>query len=245
MAQCYTPGLNGDRSILPLASGFQHEGSKQMCESSATWTIEGLGSEVANPDRFAGGGAVAAMSLVGATATAELVFQISAKRRKIEESDRKNLENAIQLCQRLRTVFRTAIDEDIASLTELMDSQSQLRQARKASEDIPGAVSRRSEEAVSAAIESPLRVARDAKRLLRTIDELQHLARPFTASDLGAAAATCAGAITSLLLMAEVNLGMVSDDEELTRIAQEIEDLYSHSEDQARNVIAQTRAVIR
>jgi methenyltetrahydrofolate cyclohydrolase len=216
-----------------------------MSESSLAWTIEGLGAEVADPDRFAGGGAVAAMSLVGATATAELVFHISVNRRKITESDRTNLENAIQLCQRLRTVFRKAIDEDIASLTELMDSQSHLRRARKANADVPSVITRRSEDAVSAAIESPLRVARDAKRLLRTIDELHHLAKPFTASDLGAAAATCAAAITSLLLMAEVNLGMVSDEEEMTRIAQEIEDLYSQSENQARNVIAQTRTVIR
>jgi methenyltetrahydrofolate cyclohydrolase len=209
------------------------------------WQIEELGDEVARTDRFAGGGAVAAMSLVGAAAIVELVFQLSAGRKNLEPQDRSSLEEAVALCGRLRQTFLHAIDEDIASLTELMDAQSQLRAMKKAGDEIPVDVSRRSSNAVEAAIETPLRVARDAKRLLRTIDELQHLARPFTASDLGAAAATTSGAITALLLMAEVNLAMIDNEQDSTRIAQEIEDLYSQSQDQANNVVAQTRSVIR
>lgn len=216
-----------------------------MYQSDSAWTIERLASEVARTDRFAGGGAVAAMSLAGAAATAELVFLLSAGRRKLSDQERDQLTDAVKLCQRLRTIFQHAIDEDIASLNELMDAQSQLRAERKAGNQPSKALTQRSEEAVAAAIETPLRVARDAKRLLRTIDELQHLARPFTASDLGAAAATSAGAIQSLLLMAEVNLGMLGDENDVERIAQEIEDLYSQSRDQAASVVAHTRGVIR
>ncbi len=216
-----------------------------MSSPEKPWTIDKLVETIASTDQLAGGGAVAAMSLAGAAATAELVFQLSAGRKNLETHDRSELERAVQLCQGLRQMFLQAIDEDIAALTELMDSQSQLRKARKSAEDVPASIVERSREAVDAAIENPLRVARDGKRLLRTIDELQHLARPFTASDLGAAAATSAGAITSLLLMAEVNLAMVDQEEEATRIAQEIEDLYSQSQEQANNVVAQTRSVIR
>jgi formiminotetrahydrofolate cyclodeaminase len=216
-----------------------------MAESDTLWTVKDLGAEIARTDRYAGGGAAAAMSLVGATATAELVFRISATRRKISDEDRARLDSAIELCGRLRTIFQHAIDEDIASLTELMDAQSQLRKANKADSPVPADIEKRANQSVEAAIETPLRVARDAKRLLRTIAELQHLAKKFTVSDLGAAAATTAGAISALLMMAEVNLGMVLNEEDSTRIAQEIEDLYSQSEDQANQIIASTRSVIR
>jgi formiminotetrahydrofolate cyclodeaminase len=216
-----------------------------MPESESAWTIEKLGAEIARTDRFVGGGAAAAMSLVGATSTAELVFRISAGRRNVEPVDRELLEDAVELCTRLRSIFQHAIDEDIASLNELMDAQSSLRRARKSSDQVPPEVESRATQAVEEAIETPLRVARDGKRLLRTIEELQHLAKPFTASDLGAAAATSWGAITSLLLMAEVNLGMITSEEDSTRIAQEIEDLYSQSEEQANSVIAYARSVIR
>lgn len=216
-----------------------------MAQSESAWTIQDLGEEIARTDRFAGGGAAAAMSLVGAAGTAELVFQLSARRRSTDIGDRERLEEAARLCSRLRTIFLLAIDEDIASLTELMDAQSQHRSARKSGDEIPAPVEQRMEQAVEAAIETPLRVARDAKRLLRTIEELQHLARTFTTSDLGAAAATTFGAITSLLLMAEVNLGMVRNEADATRIAQEIEDLYSQSQEQVNNVVAHTRNVIR
>lgn len=231
-------------SAAPTAV-HQSEGLYLMSQSIAPWTIENLSDEVARTDRFAGGGVVAAMSLAGAAAIAELVFQLSAGRKKLEEAERAQLTDAVTLCRTLRTIFQHAIDEDIASLTELMDAQSQLRKARKTSSEVSPEIVQRSSQAVEAAIETPLRLARDAKRLLRTIDDLQHLARPFTASDLGAAAATSAGAITSLLLMAEVNLGMVVDENEATRIAQEIEDLYSQTQDQARSVVEHTRGVIR
>jgi formiminotetrahydrofolate cyclodeaminase len=216
-----------------------------MAESETLWTVKNLGSEIARTDRYAGGGAAAAMSLVGATATAELVFRISSTRRQISDDDRARLDAAVELCRRLRTIFQHAIDEDIASLTELMDAQSQLRKAKKAESPVPTDIEERANQSVEAATETPLRVARDAKRLLRTIEELQHLAKPFTVSDLGAAAATTAGAITSLLMMAEVNLGMVSNEEDSTRIAQEIEDLYSQSEEQAKQIIANARSIIR
>jgi formiminotetrahydrofolate cyclodeaminase len=216
-----------------------------MSQTQGTWTISGLSEQVATPDQFAGGGAVAAMSLAGAAATAELVFQLSSSRKKLEEADRQRLSDAVTLCQRLRTMFQLAIDEDIAALTELMDAQSALRSARRYGEDIPPHIRKRADDAVEAATETPLRLARDGKRLLRTIEELQSFSRTFTRSDLGAAAATCAGAITSLLLMAEVNLSLVSDESTAQRIAQEIEDLYSQSQEQANRVVASTRSVIR
>lgn len=216
-----------------------------MAQRGTHWTITGLSDQVASPDHFAGGGAIAAMSLAGAAATAELVFELSTTRKKIDEVDRARLREAVALCQRLRTIFEHAIDEDIAALTELMDSQSQARSARRHGGAVPEDIRQRSDDAVEAAMETPLRVARDAKRLLRTIEELQPLAKSFTVSDLGAAAATCSGAITSLLLMAEVNLSLINDESSAARIAQEIDDLYSQSREQADRIVASTREAIR
>lgn len=216
-----------------------------MPDSGSSWTISELGNEVASTERFAGGGAVAAMSLVGAASIVELVFALSARRRKLAEADRQQLEDAVSLCQSLRVVFERAIDEDIACLTELMDAQRQSRHSGQVEHADTDETALRLQQAIDSATEIPLRTARDAVRLLRTIDELQHLSRPFTASDLGAAAATISGAITSLLLMAEVNLGLIRGESHGDRIAQEIEDLYSQARDRSENVISSTRGVIR
>jgi formiminotetrahydrofolate cyclodeaminase len=45
--------------------------------------------------------------------------------------------------------------------------------------------------------------------------------------------------------MAEVNLGMVDDQEEVSRIANELEELYAQAQVQSREIVAHTRSIIR
>lgn len=209
------------------------------------WTIEKLGAEVAEPGRFAGGGAVAAMSLVGAAATAELVISLSQRRRNLNEDQVKRLDELARMARAFRDEFLAAIDADIDSLNVLMEAQRTLRRARKSEDEsaIESATSRMAQ-AVQGAIDTPLAIARDAVRLLDAIAEAQPSARWFTMSDLGAAAATTRGAIDSLLLMAEVNLGMVDDPDEVSRLRQEILDLSTVTHTTADRVIAATRETI-
>jgi methenyltetrahydrofolate cyclohydrolase len=217
-----------------------------MSGKDSTWTIEGLAATVADPERFAGGGAVAAMSLAGASATAELVFTLSARRSSLSDRDRERLNLAIESCRRGRSNFIEAIDADIAALSELMEAISRSRRSKSNPSDPNRRMIQRAfDEATGQAIEIPLGVAREANLLLEAIEDLQHLARSFTMSDLGAAAATIEGGVTSLLLMAEVNLGMIESDDERSRLAAEIRDIGEQSSARARTVIDRTRAAIR
>lgn len=220
-------------------------GESDVSNPVGPWTVSQLGEVVARTDEYAGGGAVAAMSLVGAAATAELVFQLSARRRTLSEGDRQRLHEKIERARQLRSHFLSAIDHDMASLVELMDAQQQMRRARKeqGEHDLETA-NTRLQAAVSAAIQAPLRVANEASTLLEDIQDALPLARSFTVSDLGAAAATTRGAISSLLLMAEVNLGMLEDARESERLAQEINRLAETSSGQADEIVATTRRMI-
>lgn len=185
------------------------------------------------------------MSLVGAAATAELVFQLTARRRGLGDEDRQRLETMIERARTLRARFLNAIDEDMVSLTELMDAQRSSRRARKSPEEYdPDVAATRLGSAVDQAIQTPLHAARDAMTLLEDIESALPLASTFTVSDLGAAAATTEGAITSLLLMAEVNLGMVANTEEATRLGDELQQIADEASERARAIVSSTRGTI-
>lgn len=220
-------------------------GSGAMDETTRSWTVSGLGEMVAQTDQFAGGGAVAAMSLVGATATAELVFQLSERRRSLDESDRRHLQEKVERARRLRARFLRAIDDDLHSLSELMDAQRRVRRARKSPQDHDmNLVTGQLRTAVDRAIHTPLQAAKDAATLLYDIEEALPLARTFTVSDLGAAAATAQGAIVSLLLMAEVNLGMLDDLTDAERLGEEVSELHRSATDRAGAIVERTRQLI-
>lgn len=208
-------------------------------------TVSQLAEVVARTDEYAGGGVVAAMSLVGAAATAELVFQLSARRRTLTGDDQRRLEAKIERSRQLRSRFLSAIDDDMASLAELMDAQRQARRARRSPDEHDlDAANARLKSAVTQAIQTPLQAANDAFTLLEDIQDALPLARSFTVSDLGAAAATAKGAITSMLLMAEVNLGMLDDQDESERLAAEINQRAEAAAVQADAIVAATRQVI-
>jgi methenyltetrahydrofolate cyclohydrolase len=210
------------------------------------WTIAGLAEEVASTSRYAGGGAVAAMSLVGAAATAGLVIGLSRRRRDIDPTAAEKLDRLADLASATRKTFLDAIDLDIGSLNELMDAQRALRQARKADDE--GAIAAANESlqrAVREAIDIPIDVARDAVQLLRGIDDARAFARAFTMSDLAAAAATTRGAIESLVLMAEVNLGLLEDQEYAARAQQEVDAIEREAARLSQTIIDETRNTIR
>jgi formiminotetrahydrofolate cyclodeaminase len=206
------------------------------------WTIEALGREIADTERYAGGGAVAAMSLVGAAATAELVISLTVRRRGLGPMEIDRLEAHRELAAELRRNFLDAIDTDIASLTELMNAQRERRRARKATDqgDLQSA-EERMRHAVQAAIDVPLAVAGDATKLLDAINETRSHARLFTMSDLAAAAATTQGAIISLLLMAEANLSLLEESEQVERVQRDIGSIWRTTSMAADEIIKSTR----
>lgn len=226
-----------------LTTGTMSE--REVSNPAGPWTVSHLAEVVAHTDEYAGGGAVAAMTLAGAAATAELVFQLTARRRDLSDDEKQSLQMKVEHCRQLRARFLTAIDEDMASLTELMDAQRQARRARKSTQeqDLDVATAR-VRAAVDQAIKTPLLAAREASTLLDDIQDALPLARTFTVSDLGAAAATTNGAITALLLMAEVNLGMLDDARESDRLGEEINQLAESTSRQAESIVSTTRRVI-
>jgi formiminotetrahydrofolate cyclodeaminase len=221
-------------------------GKEELVAENGEWTIAGLAGSVADPERYVGGGAVAAMSLAGAAATIELVTGLSARRKRVSEEDRKRLTELLELAQSLRTAFLTLIDTDIKALEALMETQRQLRRARKSGDsDALQVATIAAGEAVEQAIAIPLEAADRATELLEATVDAIHLAVPFTMSDLGAACATIRGGVASMLLMAEVNVGLMSNEVDQTRALDRIEALFGRIDQLDDRAISTTRERIR
>jgi formiminotetrahydrofolate cyclodeaminase len=196
---------------------------------------------VADPETYAGGGAVAAASLAGAAATAELVFTLTGRRRKLDANQRQRVNALAVGARELRGEFLDAMQRDMDVLAALMEALRQRRRTRgrEAPEDQQAMALVAGE-----AIDVPIRVAEDGLRLLEFIDEASPLARTFTLSDLGAAAATAHGAIVSMLLMARANLDLVTDREETRRQRSRIEAIESAARDHSEQIIGSVYAAM-
>jgi methenyltetrahydrofolate cyclohydrolase len=209
--------------------------------TAADHSTRELARLVADPETFAGGGAVAAASLAGAAATSELVFTLTGRRRKLDADQRQRMSDLAEGARILRGDFLDAMQRDMDVLAALMAALRQRRQKRgtETLED-QGTMATVARDA----IDVPIRVAESGLRLLELIDEASPLARTFTLSDLGAAAATARGAIISMLLMARANLDLVPDPEEARRQRGRIAAIESATRDRSEHIIGSVYAAM-
>jgi formiminotetrahydrofolate cyclodeaminase len=214
--------------------------------TSPNWTISDLAETVADPDKYAGGGAIAAMSLAGAAATTELVLVLTKKRKGLDEETKNHLQETLERTRGLRARFLASINEDIRILTDLMNALRGQRQVKKL-EDSDATERARShlDRALTQAIDSPVVVARMGVELLDSILVCQDNARTFTMSDLGAAAATAAGAITSMLFMADVNIDMHRNDAYRRQKREEIDEIRERAKHLSDRIVDRTWSEIR
>lgn len=174
----------------------------RFAEHSVSW----IAAQVADPAHHSGGVVVAAVTLAGAAATAELVFELAARRKRNARRSGEIKEATAEL-QRLREQFLTAADRDVAVFQHLIEAQREAQERRDSSHG-DGEAATRLVAAYLAAADSPLSLAEAALGLMRLVEDHLDLGTRFTVSDLGAAAALAHGAIGAALLTAETNLAL-------------------------------------
>ncbi len=168
-----------------------------------------LFAQVADSGHNSGGGVVAAVTLAGAAASAELVLRLAARRKTLAPR-REEIEGLLGAVVAHRVSFERAPDRDIAAFTQLVETQRLAKQVR---EHDPAAADRSLQTAYVQAAQVPLDLSSEALDFLRIVERALEVASRFTISDLGAAAALARGAIDAALLTVDANLAYVDDVE--------------------------------
>jgi formiminotetrahydrofolate cyclodeaminase len=163
-------------------------------------TIRDFCEQIADPDRFSGGGAVAALTSASAAATALLVSRLADRRR--GATSEQSPSSSPQLGELVERFFESA-DRDLQVLADLLAAQRTMRADGLRAPYVA---------ALRAAAEEPLRLASDIALLLEIIRHDLPRANRFTVSDLGAAAALARGAAHAALLTATVNVALLRDE---------------------------------
>lgn len=173
-----------------------------LADHSVSWIAE----QIADPERPAGGGAMAGVTLAGAAASAELVVRFAA-RRKANAAHRAEIEEILGGIQALRPRFLSGADEDLDALAWLLATQRAVKQAESPSEREQA--KERIHQATVHAAAIPIELASSALMLLRLIERALPFATRFTISDLGVAATLANGAISAALLTSDINIALL------------------------------------
>jgi formiminotetrahydrofolate cyclodeaminase len=163
-------------------------------------SIRDFCEQIADPERFSGGGAVAALTSASAAATALLVARLADRRR--GPSSGQTLSTSQQLGELVERFFGSA-DRDLQVLADLLAAQRSMRADGIRAPYVA---------ALRAAAEEPLRLASEIALLLEIIRRDLPRANRFTVSDLGAAAVLARGAAHAALLTARVNVALLRSE---------------------------------
>lgn len=171
------------------------------------WTIAQFVQHLADRHDPSGGGVLAAVTLAGAAAVAQMVIATQTRRRHADQHRRQTFETARDALATLGARLLHQADADRDALRALLTA---MRSAEHATADPRGATALR--DAARAAAECPLATASDGIELLRQLARVAPLCPPFVASDLAAAASLGRAAIDAALAMAQANVPLLDED---------------------------------
>lgn len=174
-------------------------------DSVAHWPLQTLVKRLADPRDPSGGGVLAAVSLAGAAAVAQMVTTIERKRASQDHMRAHAFAEAEECFGRLAERLLQQADHDRAILARLLAS---LRASRKGGVRV---AAENLHEAAAAAADGPLTTAEAGLEVLRRALAVAPLCSRFVASDLAAAGHVARAAIDAALYMAEANLPLLAD----------------------------------
>lgn len=181
-----------------------------MAETVASLSARSFCTQIADPDQFSGGGAVAALTAASAAATALLVIRLADRRKRDQVDGSRSPSAALEAL--IERFFEHA-DADLRVLDELLKAQRQMKTDGERSAYAG---------ALHAAALAPLDFADDIVVLLDLINDGLPGATRFTVSDLGAAALLAQGAGGSALLTARVNVALLRKETSGSQHADEL-----------------------
>jgi len=151
---------------------------------------------------------MAALTLAGAAASAELVLRLAARRKSLS-SQRPEIERLLESVTKDRRFFEAALDLDVAAFAALVGAQKAAKELQSSAPECAGAML---QDAYVQAAEAPLALGGRALHFLMNVERGLEYASKFTMSDIGAAAVLARGAVDAALLTVSANLAYVEEE---------------------------------
>lgn len=202
-------------------------------------SLPGFGEALASSAATPGGGCASALSGSLAAGLVAMVARTTTGERFAEVAPR--MEEAASEADGLRVELLGLVDEDAAAFETVMAAF----RLPKETDAEKAARSAAIQEAYKAAAEPPLRVCRDALRVLELAAHVAADGNPNAASDAGVAALLAAAALEGAALNVETNLGSIKDEAYRADRGARAREARARGEELREQALAAARAKLR
>jgi len=190
-------------------------------------TLRTFSEELASERPVPGGGSAAAYAGSLGAALCAMVLRISAKKSEQPLTDR------ITELDNLRSDFLRLVDDDSAAFARV----SEALKLPRASAEEKARRKERMQAGFLAAARVPLEVAKTARRLLETCDQITPSAVPMTVSDIGVGALMAHTALRGAALNVMINLASLDDAAQVKALSEELDRVVDGVDEIAERVL--------
>ena len=190
-------------------------------------TLRTFSEELASERPVPGGGSAAAYAGSLGAALCAMVLRISANKSEQPLTDR------ITELDNLRSDFLRLVDDDSAAFARV----SEALKLPRASAEEKARRKERMQAGFLAAARVPLEVAKTARRLLETCDQITPSAVPMTVSDIGVGALMAHTALRGAALNVMINLASLDDAAQVKALSEELDRVVDGVDEIAERVL--------
>lgn len=190
-------------------------------------------NETASNSPVPGGGSIAALSGAISSALTEMVANLTVGK-KGYENVKKDMENIIKTAYEYRDRFIKYIDEDAESFNKFMMA---LKMPKNTEEEIK-LRKEALEEASKGAALIPLKVAKDALKIMDIIEQIVIKGNKNAITDGAVAAMMARTAVLSALYNVKINLLSIKDEEFISKVSKEVEEIENTVSDREKQILS-------
>ncbi|QCX33712.1 cyclodeaminase/cyclohydrolase family protein [Caloramator sp. E03] len=190
-------------------------------------------NETASSSPVPGGGSIAALSGAIAAALTEMVANLTVGK-KGYENVQEDMPSIIKITEEYRHSFIRDIDEDAESFNKFMIA---LKMPKSSEEEIKirkEAIEKASKEAALV----PLKVAKDALKLMDTVEEIVIKGNKNAITDGAVAAMMARTAVLSALYNVKINLLSIKDEMFVHKISKEVEEIEGKALEREKEILS-------
>lgn len=206
-------------------------------------TIKVFTDELSSNSPAPGGGSVAALCASISASLASMVFSLTVGKKLYNEytDDVKNIiTSSLEKVNVMKTNFLKLMDEDTEVFNEVMaafkmpketDEEKKLRSARI-------------QETYVAAMEVPLKTARESEKIFEFLKLAVAYGNPAALSDAGVGALLAMSALEGAILNVKINLGSIKNEKLVEEVRNECADLLKRAEAQKEDIMTKVKEQI-
>jgi len=192
--------------------------------------------ETASNSPVPGGGSVAAVSASFSAALAEMVSNLTIGKKKYQDVEDEMKKLRVEL-EKYRNKFIEDIDRDADSFGSVMESFKLPKETEEEIKVRKSAI----QEGLKEAAKVPLEIAKDAFEMMDLIAEIVDKGNKSAVTDGAVAAMMARTAVLSALYNVKINLASIKDEEFVSKIGKEVQELESKVEVLEKDILSRVK----